>query len=156
MRQMDPVHATPPYLSNIHINIILTTSRISFGFPTKMLYAFLLSPHASYMPCSSHPPWLDHSNYIWRRVQLMKLLIMQFIRRIGLSPRPCVTFRNKPPLVGCRKLLIKYVRSYRPYQEAVPSIRNLSTRHAVVTKDPLTTGIWTQHLRLRTVKRRGG
>jgi hypothetical protein len=24
------------------------------------------------------PPWLDHSNYTWRRVQVMKLLIMQF------------------------------------------------------------------------------
>jgi hypothetical protein len=24
------------------------------------------------MPCSSHPPWLDHSNYTWRRVQVMK------------------------------------------------------------------------------------
>jgi hypothetical protein len=22
------------------------------------------------MPCPSHPPWLDHSNYIWRRVAL--------------------------------------------------------------------------------------
>jgi hypothetical protein len=30
------------------------------------------------MPCPSHPPWLDHSNYICRRVQVMKLLIMQF------------------------------------------------------------------------------
>jgi hypothetical protein len=30
------------------------------------------------MPCPSHPPWLDHSNYTWRRVQAMKLLIMQF------------------------------------------------------------------------------
>jgi hypothetical protein len=28
------------------------------------------------MPCPSHPPWLHHSNYTWRRVQLMKLLIM--------------------------------------------------------------------------------
>jgi hypothetical protein len=28
--------------------------------------------------CPSHPPWLDHSNYVWRRVQIMKLLIMQF------------------------------------------------------------------------------
>jgi hypothetical protein len=25
------------------------------------------------MPCPSHPPWLDHSNYTWRRVQPMKL-----------------------------------------------------------------------------------
>jgi hypothetical protein len=30
------------------------------------------------MHCPSHPPWLDHSNYSWRRVQVMKLLIMQF------------------------------------------------------------------------------
>jgi hypothetical protein len=30
----------------------------------------------SYMPCPSHPPSLDHSNYTWRRVQVMKLLIM--------------------------------------------------------------------------------
>jgi hypothetical protein len=26
----------------------------------------------------SHSPWLNHSNYIWRRVQVMKLLIVQF------------------------------------------------------------------------------
>jgi hypothetical protein len=25
------------------------------------------------MLCPSHPPWLDHSNYAWRRVQAMKL-----------------------------------------------------------------------------------
>jgi hypothetical protein len=27
------------------------------------------------MPCPSHPSWLDHSNYAWQRVQVMKLLI---------------------------------------------------------------------------------
>jgi hypothetical protein len=31
-----------------------------------------------YMPCPPHPPWLDHSNYTWRRVQVMKLLTVQF------------------------------------------------------------------------------
>jgi hypothetical protein len=36
------------------------------------------SPRSCYMTCPSHPPWLDHSNYIWRRVQVMKLLTMQF------------------------------------------------------------------------------
>jgi hypothetical protein len=30
------------------------------------------------MPCPSHPFWLDHSNYTCRRVQVMKLHIMQF------------------------------------------------------------------------------
>jgi hypothetical protein len=35
-----------------------------------------LRPLSCYMPCPSHPPWLDHSNYICRRVQVMKLFIM--------------------------------------------------------------------------------
>jgi hypothetical protein len=30
------------------------------------------------MPCPSHPSWLDYSNYTWRRVEVMKLPIMQF------------------------------------------------------------------------------
>jgi hypothetical protein len=36
------------------------------------------------MPRPSHPSWLDYSNYSWRRVQVMKLLIMQF------SPISCL------------------------------------------------------------------
>jgi hypothetical protein len=35
------------------------------------------SPHACHMPCQSSPPWLGHSNNIWLRVQIMKLLLMQ-------------------------------------------------------------------------------
>jgi hypothetical protein len=35
------------------------------------------------MPCPCQPPWLDHSNYTWRSVQIIKLLIMQF------SPTSC-------------------------------------------------------------------
>jgi hypothetical protein len=27
-----------------------------------------LFPHSYYMPCPSHPPSLDHSNYVWRGV----------------------------------------------------------------------------------------
>jgi hypothetical protein len=42
-----------------------------------------------------------------------------------------------PPLVGCPPLLIQYIRSYPSYPEAVFSIRNLRTRHAVVTRDQL-------------------
>jgi hypothetical protein len=33
-----------------------------------------LLPHAGYMPCLFHPSWHDHSNYTWRKVQVMKLL----------------------------------------------------------------------------------
>jgi hypothetical protein len=30
------------------------------------------------MPCLSHPPWLDNSNYTWPRVQVIKLITTQF------------------------------------------------------------------------------
>jgi hypothetical protein len=36
------------------------------------------SPYSCYMLLPSHPPRLDYSNYTWRRVQIMKLLVMQF------------------------------------------------------------------------------
>jgi hypothetical protein len=42
------------------------------------------------MPCSSHPPGLGHSNYsyIWRRVKIIKLLVMPFsaMSRHFISP----------------------------------------------------------------------
>jgi hypothetical protein len=38
-----------------------------------------------------------------------------------------------PPLVGCPRLLIQYIRRYL---EGDSSIRNLRTRHVVVTRDP--------------------
>jgi hypothetical protein len=81
---------------------------------------------------------------------------LSFIQRIRPSPRPSLIFRNKinflrwgiispmsnPPnrwTISCRlpRLLI---RSHPPYLEAISSVRNLRTRHAVVTRDPLT--VW--------------
>jgi hypothetical protein len=72
------------------------------------------------------------------------------------APRPCVTFRNmlvflrwgvvspppnpqagEPPLVGCPRLFIQYIRNDRPHLEAFSSIRKLRTCHTVVTSDPL-------------------
>jgi hypothetical protein len=37
-------------------------------------------------------------------------------------------------------LLIQYIRGYSPRLEAISSVRNLRTRHAVVTRDPLNMG----------------
>jgi hypothetical protein len=51
---------------------------LSFWLSHWYPICFQLSHHFCYMPCSSHPHWLDHSNYTWRRVQVMKLIIMQF------------------------------------------------------------------------------
>jgi hypothetical protein len=50
-------------------------------------------------------------------------------------PRPSPQ-AGGPPLVGCPRLLIQYIRNYPPHLEVVSSIRNLRTRHAVVTRDP--------------------
>jgi hypothetical protein len=80
---------------------------------------------------------------------------IHIIQRISPCPRLLVNFRNKiiflqwgvvsptpnpkaggPPVVGCTWLLIQYIRNYPPYREAVSSIRNLRTRHAVVTVGP--------------------
>jgi hypothetical protein len=57
----------------------------------------------------------------------------------GVSPPPNPQAGGPPP-VGGPRLLIQYIRSYPPYLEAVSSIRNLRTRHAVVTRDPLNIG----------------
>jgi hypothetical protein len=38
-----------------------------------------------HMPCPSHPTWLDHSNYTWRRVQVMMFISSLFGLNILLS-----------------------------------------------------------------------
>jgi hypothetical protein len=64
-------------LSN-HLRLGLPCGLLPSGFPTNNLYAFLFFPHSGYMPRPPHPPWLDYSNNTLRRVQTMKLFIMQF------------------------------------------------------------------------------
>jgi hypothetical protein len=58
-----------------HLRLGLPTGLFPSGFPTKYLTRVPLLPHLCYMPCLSHRPWLDHSNYTWRRVHVMKVLI---------------------------------------------------------------------------------
>jgi hypothetical protein len=83
LNQINSVHNIPAYISQIHLNIIrplsigLPRGLFLSSFPTNILYAFPFSQfvlHALPNPCSC----LDHSNYIWRRVQVMKFYIMQF------------------------------------------------------------------------------
>jgi hypothetical protein len=53
------------------------------------------------MPCPSHLPSLDHSNYTWRRVHVMKLLIMQF----SPTSRHFISLRSKYSLLCTKKLV---------------------------------------------------
>jgi hypothetical protein len=89
-----PYHTIPFYLCKIHFfNIVhLPTSLSSYwslSFWLSHQYPIPIRPHLCYMPCPSHPSWLDHSNYVWRWVQVMKLLIMQFppVSRHFIPPR---------------------------------------------------------------------
>jgi hypothetical protein len=67
----------PNSVSKIHFNIILVCLVVSFLLAfTPKFYIHSYSPHSCHMSCPSHPPWLYHSNHTWRRVQIMKLLIM--------------------------------------------------------------------------------
>jgi hypothetical protein len=80
---MNPVYTTKSSFLKIPFNIILPSTPKS----SEWLLPFRLSnnfvrishlPHARYMPRPTHPPWSDHPNTIWWRVQIMALLIMQF------------------------------------------------------------------------------
>jgi hypothetical protein len=70
--------------------VCLLSGLFASGFPTKVLYVFRLC-HAYYMPCPSHTPWLHRSNYIWGRVQGMKILIMQ----LSLEFHHFISLRSK-------------------------------------------------------------
>jgi hypothetical protein len=55
------------------------------------------------MSCTSHPLWLDHSNYTSRRVQAMKLLIMRHPSSVKtVSSAPCSQTPSGyiPPLIS--------------------------------------------------------
>jgi hypothetical protein len=53
------------------------------------------------MPCQSHPPRLDHSNYVWRvqffinKSHIHFLSLSSFIHGICPGPRLLMNFRNK-------------------------------------------------------------
>jgi hypothetical protein len=72
----EPDRSSPyhPILSKIHFNIVhshmSSSSQWSLSFWLTHQYPICIPflPHSCYMPRPSHPPWLDHSNYTWRRV----------------------------------------------------------------------------------------
>jgi hypothetical protein len=78
--QIDSLHNTLPDLSNIHLNVIHSPSTSEYIFQVFSSF-WHLNPshlHSCYISYPYHPPRLDNSNYTWRRVQVMKLLVMQF------------------------------------------------------------------------------
>jgi hypothetical protein len=79
-RSIQSISSHPISLSSIlilsaHLHLGLYSDLFPSGVTTNILYAFLFPIRAT-CPCLSHPPWPDHSDYVWRGVQVMKLLIM--------------------------------------------------------------------------------
>jgi hypothetical protein len=77
------IQSVPPYPIYLRSILILSSYlRLSFWISHGSPICITFLSHACNMPCPSRPPSLDHSSYIWRRVQVMKLLIMQFCPNI--------------------------------------------------------------------------
>jgi hypothetical protein len=80
------VQFIPPYSLSLR-SILTLSSQQRLDFPNGLFHsgvltktwAHLCSPHSGYLLCSPHPPWLEHSDSIWRRVHVIKFLITQFL-----------------------------------------------------------------------------
>jgi hypothetical protein len=73
-------HPTSPrsiLISSTHLCLGLPSGSFPLAF-RSITYMCSSSPHSYYMTRPSHPPRLDYSNYTWRRIQIIKPLVMQF------------------------------------------------------------------------------
>jgi hypothetical protein len=59
--------------------VLSSIESVTYLVPTNTICMPHL-PHACYMPFQFHPHALHHSQYIWRGVKVMKLLITHFSR----------------------------------------------------------------------------
>jgi hypothetical protein len=91
--QSNPISLRSILIFSTHLRLGLPSGLFPSGFPPICIP---LSPHSCYMPYPSHPPWFDHSNYTWRRVQVMKLLIMQLLQPPVISSLFGDFFRHRP------------------------------------------------------------
>jgi hypothetical protein len=84
-----PISLRPILLLSTHLHLGFPSGLFPSAYPTN-IYMHSSAPHSYYMSCPSRPPWLHHSNYTWRTVQ-MKLLITKF------SPTSChfISLRSK-------------------------------------------------------------
>jgi hypothetical protein len=64
------------YYAPTQVSVFLLVSFL-LAFSTKS-YTHSSSTHTCYMPSPCHLLWRDHCNQIWRRIQIVKHLIMQF------------------------------------------------------------------------------
>jgi hypothetical protein len=82
LSHINPVHTLTSCFLKIHYSSIYAYvfqwGIFPSSFPTKIVVCISHLSHDCCMPNPTHYPWFDHSNNIWWRVQIIKLLIMQF------------------------------------------------------------------------------
>jgi hypothetical protein len=77
----------PPYLLR---SILILFTHLCLGLPSSLFpICFTLLAHSYYIPYPSHPSWRDNSNHAWRRIKVLKLLIMRLSQTSSylISPR---------------------------------------------------------------------
>jgi hypothetical protein len=105
-----PVSLSYILILSTHQCLGLSSGLFPSGFPTNIPRL----PHSCYMLWPSHPPWHDQPNYTWRRVQVMKLLIMQFFLRSSIFPSLLVQIFSSAP---CSHTSLVYVPPLTPETE---------------------------------------
>jgi hypothetical protein len=98
------------------------------------VFSNLLPFHPTSVPIFSEHPLIQIVSQV-RGLWWPLVTKLSFLRWVFVRPTPTPqTWR--PHLVGCPRLLFQYICSHLPYLEAVLSLRNLKTRHAMVARDP--------------------
>jgi hypothetical protein len=101
---------------------------------SQEIIRILYKPNVHYRVHKRHKPVHVSSQRIIPSLRACAT-ILNFVRFwgeeiLGPPPTPKAWW---PPHVGCLRLFIKYIHSYRPYCEAVFSCCNLRTRRALMT-----------------------
>jgi hypothetical protein len=74
-----PIFLRSIQIFSSHLRLGLGRGLFPSGFPAKILYIYLSHKCYKLRPPNRH--WLDHSNNIWWRVQVMKLLILKYPKK---------------------------------------------------------------------------
>jgi hypothetical protein len=109
---MSRFHILHIYLFIAHFNIILSVTAkcselfLSFRFAHKNPVRISLLSHSRHIPSPPHHFWLDHSNNIWRAVQIVMLII-------HIGPASCTSSRSSwsvilKYLLGCQQFPNKW------------------------------------------------